>query len=51
MRRAVAILLLFKRMTGHPHPELEKFTNNYRLMLQAQGKTPEQVDKEIAALD
>lgn len=51
MRRALAILLNFEKKTGHPHSDREKFLNNYRLLLQAQGKTPEQVDKEIATLE
>ena len=50
MRRAVVILRSFLKATGHPHPELAKFTNNYRLLLEAMGKTPQQIEKEIEAL-
>lgn len=50
MRRAFEILVNFKKMTSYPHPEFEKFTSNYRLMLLGQGRTVEQVDREIAAM-
>lgn len=50
LHRSVTILQHFERTTGHPHPELESTLCNYRLLLQAQGKTPEQIEQEIAAL-
>lgn len=50
MRRAAAILLHFEKRTGHRHPESEKLTDNYRQLLQALGKSPEQIEEQIAAL-
>lgn len=51
MRDALAIFSSVEKKTGHPHPEGERFTINYRLLLQAQGKTPEQIVQEMATLE
>ncbi|MBV6498581.1 MAG: hypothetical protein CJBNEKGG_00806 [Prosthecobacter sp.] len=51
MRRAVAILRLFEKATDHPHPELDKFTSNYRLLLEDMGQTPGQIEQSLASLN
>ena len=42
-RRSLEILLHFKRATGHDHPELAKFTNNYRICLDQMNYKPAQI--------
>ena len=42
-RRSLEILLHFKRATGHDHPELAKFTNNYRICLDQMNYKPTQI--------
>jgi hypothetical protein len=46
----LAIFRNVEKKTSHPHPEREKFTINYRLFLQSQGKTPERINQGIATL-
>jgi len=43
MRRALAILISFTRATGHPHPHLQTFHNNYSKQLLAMGRSQEEV--------
>jgi tetratricopeptide (TPR) repeat protein len=50
MRRAVVIMRHFQQATGHPHPELAKFTTNYRLLLEDMDQTPEQIEKTLKSL-
>ncbi|HRC87100.1 MAG TPA: tetratricopeptide repeat protein, partial [Thermoanaerobaculia bacterium] len=50
MRRAVEIFLLFGLRTGHEHPNAEVVLGNYRSLLAAQGKTPEEVEAALEAV-
>ncbi|MBK8040342.1 MAG: tetratricopeptide repeat protein [Verrucomicrobiaceae bacterium] len=50
MRRANAIFRSFLMETGHPHPQFASFSESYRLLLEAVGKTPQQIEQELAAL-
>jgi tetratricopeptide (TPR) repeat protein len=50
-RRAVQILIEFGRRTGHEHPNFGVFGDNYVALLQALGKTPEQIEQQVRALD
>jgi hypothetical protein len=43
MRRIVEILLKSTRATGHPHPHLQTAANNYAGLLQAMGRSWEQI--------
>jgi tetratricopeptide (TPR) repeat protein len=46
-RRAVQILIEFQRRTGHEHPNLRAGLANYRGLLEALGKTPEQIEQQV----
>ena len=50
MRRSLAILHRFTKSTEHTHPELEKFTGNYRRMLEAKGLTAAEAETEIESM-
>jgi hypothetical protein len=43
MRRMVEILLKSTRATGYQHPHLEVAINNYAELLQAMGRSREQI--------
>jgi len=43
LRRALEILLKFTRSTGHPHPHLQTFVNNYAALMQAMGRSEAQI--------
>lgn len=43
MRRHLEIFLKFTRSTGHPHPHLQAAFNNYAGLLDAQGRSREQI--------
>ena len=43
MRRMVSIFLGFTRSTGHMHPHLQSAVNNYAALLQAMGRSEEQI--------
>jgi hypothetical protein len=49
-RRTVQILIEFRRRTGHEHPNLRADLANYRGLLQALGKTPEQIEQQVDEL-
>ena len=49
-RRAVQILIEFQRRTGHEHPNFRVVAANYRDLLEAVGKTPEQVEAQVDEL-
>jgi hypothetical protein len=50
-RRALQILILFQRRTGHEHPKGCLVRNSYLDLLQAMGKTPEEVDQSMRELE
>jgi len=50
-RRSIQIMILFQRRTGHEHPKGHLVLNNYRDLLQALGKTTDQVEQELRELD
>ncbi|MFH0953763.1 MAG: tetratricopeptide repeat protein [Verrucomicrobiota bacterium] len=43
MRRHLEIFLKFTRVTGHPHPHLQAAANNYAWLLQAMGRSREEI--------
>ena len=43
MRRAVEILVASTRATGNTHPRLQKYTDNYRGLLRAMGRSEERI--------
>ena len=43
MRRHVEIFLKFTRTTGHPHPHLQAAVNNYAGLLQAMGRSRNEI--------
>jgi len=49
-RRAVQILIEFWRRTGHEHPNFRVGLDNYRRLLQAMGKTPDQIERQLQEL-
>jgi len=49
-RRAVQILIEFRRKTGHEHPCFRLYCDNYRLALQAMGKTSDQIEQQLEGL-
>ena len=50
MRRVIEISLRFTRDTGHRHPDLLMYVENYRRLLTETGRTEAQADEEITAL-
>ena len=50
MRRVVEILLQFTRETGHPHPHLYPAINNYAGLLQAMGRSAQDIREELEKL-
>lgn len=50
MRRALAIVLQFTHSTGYEHPEPQKISRNYKLLLQAQGLSASQINTRLAEL-
>ena len=50
MRRMKKILLKIRVTTGHHHPHMQKFLGNYKVLLQAIGKSHSQIHQELADL-
>jgi hypothetical protein len=50
MRRALAILLSFRRNTGHEHPHLRAVIGNYVNLLAKTGLQPEQMQARLKDL-
>ncbi len=51
MRRALLILVEFTRRIGREHPHLDVVLSNYRGLLEALGKTPDQIRQRLRELD
>ncbi len=51
MRRALLILVEFTRRIGREHPHLDVILGNYRGLLEALGKTPDQIRQCLRELD
>ena len=51
LRRTVQICIEFRRRTGFEHPRTRHGLANYRGLLQAMGKTPEQIELRVQELD
>jgi len=49
-RRTVGIVLDFTRSTGHEHPELRKFLNNYAIILADLGHSEAEIRAQRQAL-
>jgi len=49
-RRAVQILIEFRWRTEHEHPHLRLFLDNYRDLLEATGKAPDQIERQLQEL-
>ncbi len=47
MHRALTIAILSSRATGYPHPHLQSFHNNYAKLLQAMGRSREEIAATI----
>ena len=47
MRRVIDLFLQFTRATGHSHPNLEAAVNNYSGLLQAMGRSEEQIQATL----
>ena len=43
MRRTLQIFVKFTRATGHPHPHLQAAVNNYAGLLEAMGRSREDI--------
>jgi tetratricopeptide (TPR) repeat protein len=50
MRRVMEIVLKFTQATGHPHPHLEAASANYAGLLQAMGRSEDQIRQTLAEL-
>jgi tetratricopeptide (TPR) repeat protein len=50
LRRSVQVLIEFQRRTGHEHPNFGVAVANYVALLQALGKTPEQIGQQLHEL-
>ena len=50
MRRHLEIFLKFTRETGHPHPHLHAAVNNYAALLQAMGRSTEDIRNNLDKL-
>jgi len=49
-RRALQILLLFERRTGHEHPHYRTMKNNYTLLLKDMGLAPAEIEERLKAI-
>jgi len=49
-RRMVEIFLKFTHETGHPHPHLQAAVNNYATLLQAMGRSAEEIQGTLETL-
>ena len=49
-RRSVEIILQFTRKTGHPHPHLQDVINSYAELLQAMGRSNEEIKNAVQTL-
>jgi len=50
MRRALSIFLQFQRDTGHPHPHRDTVIGNYRGLLDAMGKSQDEIAATIRGM-
>jgi hypothetical protein len=50
MRRALNILIRLTRATGHQHPHLEFFVNNYTSLLAAMGVSEAEIPARLHEL-
>jgi tetratricopeptide (TPR) repeat protein len=50
LRRAVQILIEFRRTTGHEHPNFRDDRDNYRVLLEAMGKTSDEIEQQLQEL-
>lgn len=50
MRRVVAIFLQFQRDTGHPHPNRGAAIGNYGGLLDAMGKSQDEIAATIRGM-
>ena len=50
MRRALVVLIAFKRGIGHKHPQLDAGLANYCRLLEAIGQNPDQIGQHIQEL-
>jgi nephrocystin-3 len=50
MRRMVEIFINFTRATGHPHPHLHAAANNYCLLLEAMGRSQDEIRAHLRNL-
>jgi hypothetical protein len=51
LRRTVQIWIEFQRRTGYEHPRTRDGLANYRDLLRAMGKTPEQIELRVQGPD
>jgi tetratricopeptide (TPR) repeat protein len=49
-KRGVQILIEFRRTTGHEHPKLQVALANYYGLLEASGKTPDEIKRQVIEL-
>jgi hypothetical protein len=49
-RRAVQILIEFRRRTGHEHPNFRVGQANYVGLLEALGRTPDEIEQQLHEL-
>jgi hypothetical protein len=49
-RRGLRILIEFRHRTGHEHPNFDAGLANYRDLLEALGKTPYQIERQLHEL-
>ncbi len=49
-RRSAQILIEFERRTGHEHPHLQGALANYRGLLAALEKTPDQIEQDLSEM-
>ena len=50
MRRALNILIRLTRATGHQHPHLQVFVNNYKILLGAMGLAETEIPTRLRQL-
>ena len=50
LRRAVEILLVFTRRTGHNHPNQETVIDNYAGLLRALGRSEQEINATLTGL-
>jgi hypothetical protein len=50
-KRAVRILIAFRRKSGHEHPDFRTGLANYRELLEASGRSPDEIERRLSELD